>query len=259
LPGHHGLTWPWESFHIEALAWFDQWLKGRDTGVLDGPRVRYTITEADDVWRESEAWPPRANYQFFSLRSDAVLSESADSGARAYMNLGTGLGREQTSEADPPSLLEWNTAPLVADLDVVGPIELVLDVTSTAPDTAFIAVLQDVDPAGATIDITAGYLRAALRVVDESSSRLGAPVLPCTRFDAVPVGVATRYRIPLVPNAHRFRSGHRIRLCLTSDDQDSKKPAPLAFRHASIGTSAIHEVASTSRLYLPVLPANASS
>jgi hypothetical protein len=25
--GEHGLAWPWESLHIEALAWFDHWLK----------------------------------------------------------------------------------------------------------------------------------------------------------------------------------------------------------------------------------------
>jgi hypothetical protein len=37
LLGEHGLPWPWESLHIEALAWFDQWLKGRDTGITDGP------------------------------------------------------------------------------------------------------------------------------------------------------------------------------------------------------------------------------
>ncbi len=34
--GEFGLTWPWESLHVEALAWFDHWLKGRDTGILEG-------------------------------------------------------------------------------------------------------------------------------------------------------------------------------------------------------------------------------
>jgi len=28
MMGEYGLAWPWESLHIEALAWFDQWLKG---------------------------------------------------------------------------------------------------------------------------------------------------------------------------------------------------------------------------------------
>ena len=37
LLGRYGLTWPWESLHLEALAWFDHWLKDRDTGHPRGP------------------------------------------------------------------------------------------------------------------------------------------------------------------------------------------------------------------------------
>jgi hypothetical protein len=35
-----GATWPWESMHIEALTWFDRYLKDRDTGITDGQRDR---------------------------------------------------------------------------------------------------------------------------------------------------------------------------------------------------------------------------
>ncbi len=48
----------------------------------------------------------------------------------------------------------------------------------TAPDTAFIAVLQDVDEDGNAINVTAGYLRAGLREVDEIESKPGAPCFP---------------------------------------------------------------------------------
>ena len=54
----YGLTWPWESLHIEALAWFDHWLKGRDTGVFEGPPIRYRLPGADG-WRVAESWPHR--------------------------------------------------------------------------------------------------------------------------------------------------------------------------------------------------------
>jgi len=259
MMGEHGLAWPWESLHIEALAWFDQWLKDQDTGILEGPRFRYAVPEAEG-WRTTATWPiPEARHQAYALRTDATLeTEEGGTGARAYMNLGSGLFRVQASEADPPSLLTWNSGPLEADLDVVGPIELKLDATSTAPDTAFIAVLQDVDESGNAVDVTAGYLRAALRAVDEAASKLGAPSLPCDRFDAVPVGETVSYRIPLVPIARRFKQGHRLRLVLTSDDQDRTKPAPLLFRHANIGTSSINTVLSSSRIYLPVLPPQVS-
>ena len=169
------------------------------------------------------------------------------------MNLGGGLNRPRASETDPPAFLQWTTAPLGHDLDLIGPIELQLDASCTAPDTAFIAVLQDLDQSGKGINVTAGYLRASLRGVDEATSKLGAPFLPCRTFEAVPIGEKVSYRIPLVPNARRFKAGHRLRLYVTTDDQSSERPALLEFRHASIGTSSLNTVFSSSRLLLPVL------
>lgn len=255
MMGEYGLAWPWESLHIEALAWFDHWLKGHDTGILEGPRFCYVLPEVEG-WRTSDSWPlPEARYESLALCTDAVLaSEDAQAGVRNYLNLGAGLFRDRASEADPPFLLSWDTPPLSTDYDIGGPIELQLDAISTAPDTAFIAVIQDVDESGKAVDVTAGYLRAGLRAVDEETSRPGAPVLPCDRFEAVPMGEVVRYRIPLVPNARRFKQGHRLRLVLTSDDQDKSKPAPLLFRHASIGTSSVNTILSSSRLLLPALP-----
>ncbi len=254
MMGEHGLAWPWESLHIEALAWFDQWLKGRETGILDGPHFRYILPQAEG-WRTTDAWPvPEAKYGCYALRADGGLSEDeGDAGSRTYMNLGGGLNRPRPSETDPPSFLEWTTLPLDHDLDVIGPIELQLDASCTAPDTAFIAVLQDVAENGSAINITSGYLRAGLRAVDEPLSKQGAPVLPCKTFEAVPIGMKVSYRIPLVPNARRFKAGHKIRLHLTTDDQNPDMQALLEFRHASVGTSSINTVISSSRLLLPVL------
>lgn len=169
------------------------------------------------------------------------------------MNLGAGLNRVQASETDPPSFLTWDSAPLRENLEIVGPIELQLDAACTAPDTAFIAILYDVDENGRDVLVTAGYLRAGLRRVDESASTPGAPVLPCTSFDAVPIGEKVRYRIPLVPNSRRFRAGHKIRLLLTTDDQNKDIDTPMGIRHGSIGTSSFNTVFSSSRLLLPLL------
>jgi predicted acyl esterase len=171
------------------------------------------------------------------------------------MTLGAGLNRDHASETDPPAFLTWISAPLDRDVDMVGPIELTLDAASTAGDTAFIAVLQDVDPSNAITDVTAGYLRASLRAVDEATSTPGSPTLPCRTFEGVPIGQFVRYRIPLVDNARRFRAGNRIQLVLTGDDQNPETPAIMSFRHAPVGTSALNSVRSSSRLLLPVLAA----
>jgi hypothetical protein len=254
MMGDHGLAWPWESLHIEAIAWFDYWLKGQDTGILDGPHFRYILPEAEG-WRTTDAWPIReAVHHSYALRADGALAEGEpEAGSGTYMNLGAGLNRPRASETDPPSFLQWSTAPLPHDLDFIGPIELQLDAACTAPDTAFIAVLQDVDENDRAIDVTAGYLRAGLREVDEAASELGAPLLPCRTFQALPIAEKLRCRIPLVPNARRFHAGHKLRLILTTDDQSADIPALLGFRHASIGTSSFNTVFSSSRLLLPVL------
>jgi predicted acyl esterase len=254
MMGDHGLSWPWESLHIEAIAWFDHWLKRQDTGILDGPRFRYVVQEADG-WRTSDAWPIReAVPQSYALRADSVLGEGeGEAGSRTYMNLGSGLNRPRASETDPPAFLHWTTPALPQDLDLTGPIELQLDAACTAPDTAFVTVLQDVDENDKAVNVTAGYLRAGLRALDEATSIPGAPVLPCRTFEAVPVGEKVSYRIPLVPNARRFRAGHKLRLYLTSDDQNTDTPAMLEFRHASIGTSSFNTIFSSSRLLLPVV------
>jgi uncharacterized protein len=259
MMGEHGLAWPWESLHIEALAWFDQWLKGKDTGILEGPRFRYLVPESEG-WRTSDVWPIReAVHHSYALRADGVLSEvEGDAGSRIYMNLGGGLNRPRPSETDPPGLLHWTSPSLPHDLGLLGTIELQLDAACTAPDTAFIAMLQDLDENGDAVNVTSGYLRASLRKVDETESRLGAPALPCDSFEAVPVGQKVSYRIPIVPNARRFKAGHKLRLCLTSDDQGPEKPVLLGFNHASIGTSSFNTVFSSSRILLPIVAAGFS-
>jgi predicted acyl esterase len=255
----HGLSWPWESLHVEALAWFDHWLKGRDTGILEGPPIRYRLPGADE-WRTADHWPPRAIHRELALRADGALDDSegqgeGEAGARAYMTLGAGLNRARVSAVDPPSNLTWTSAPLERELDVVGHVELRLDASSTALDTAWIVILQDVDTAGHASDVTAGYLRASLREVDEAASRPGAPVVPCRKPEVVPIGEVVHYRLPLVANARRFPVGHRIQVYLTSDDQDQATPAIMSFRHASVGTSSLNTVYSSSRLLLPILSA----
>jgi uncharacterized protein len=249
-----GLTWPWESLHVEALAWFDQWLKGRETGILDGPPIRYWMPGADE-WRTADAWPPpEARHVELALGAGGTLGGPDDEpGARDYLVLGPGLGRPKN--ANPPALpssLSWETAPLGGPVDVVGEIELCLDAASSAADTGWIVLLQDVAPDGTAADVTAGWLRASLRAVDEAASRPGAPVLRCRTAKAVPAGDVVAYRIPLVPNARRFAAGHRIRLLLTSDDSASDAPAIMGFRHTPVGTTARNTVHASSRLLLPV-------
>ena len=223
--GQDGLTWPWESLHTEALAWFDHWLKGRDTGILAGPAIRYWLPGADE-FRSAQEWPPGESRLIeLALAGDGVLGGSQPSD-RSYWHAGTAPSPPRGAPEVPlPSMLTWESPILAANWDMAGDIELALTATITAPDTSWIVTLQDVAPDGQPTDVTAGWLRATLRTVDESAGEPGRPVLRCADPVAVRPGHVTRYRIPLVANARRFRAGHRIRVVLASDDTTPGHPS----------------------------------
>ena len=83
-----GFSWPWESLHHEVLAWYDHWLKGRETGVMAGEPVRYQVPGAEG-WRTAEQWPPpEAALTPFALRADGLLArEEGEPGFRDYLHL----------------------------------------------------------------------------------------------------------------------------------------------------------------------------
>jgi putative CocE/NonD family hydrolase len=250
-----GLNWPWESMHYEALAWYDHWLKGIDTGVMDGPAIRWYLPGAGE-WRTAQQWPPpESSIGEYALRADGALGrDEGEPGSRSYLYLPAGSGRPRN--ASPPGLpdrLTWETLAMTELLDIAGNIELRLDATITALDTAWIAVLYDVAPDGAQTVLSAGWLRAMLRTVNEQASIPGTPVIECREPAAIDVGEPVTYRIPIAPNARRISPGHRLRLTLTSSDQAKDAPKVLGFTHTPLGGSSLNTVHSSSRLLLPVM------
>ena len=250
-----GFTWPWESLHYEVLAWYDHWLKGRNTGVMDGPPIRYQVPGAEG-WRTAEQWPPReSRLTAFALRADGALArDEGEPGFREYLYLPADSG--EPANANPPELparLVWETPAFDSDLEFAGAIELTLEARITAFDTSWIAVLYDAPPDGEPEAITAGWLRAAFWGVDEKRSVLGAPVPDCRAPRVVPVGERVSYRIPVVPNARRIAAGHRLRLVIASADETDKTPTVLGFTHVVVREASRNTIYSASRLWLPLL------
>ncbi len=250
-----GFAWPWEALHVELLAWYDHWLKGRDTGVMDGPPIRYQLPGVEG-WRVAPDWPPpEATLTPFALRADGTLGRDEGApGEMSYLHLPEDSGAPAHSgPSDLPSHLTWETAPFDKTLDIAGNIELVLEARITALDTGWIAVLYDVPPEGPAEPITAGWLRASLRAVDAARSIPGAPVIDCREPVAVPVGERVTYRVPLVPNARHLPAGHGLRLVIASADAAGKYPTVLGFTHVPVREASVNTILSASRLLLPVL------
>lgn len=255
LLGDGGLTWPWESLHVEALAWFDHWLKGYDTGIMEGDPVRYFLPGAEE-FRSSPTWPPTGSLRDFYLNGDGTLNNAPTEGARDYIYLPSTLSRPKGAPPLPlPSKLVWQTEPLSGSIDVVGNIELELHASVTATDIAWIVTLQDMAPDGTVEDVTAGWLRGSCREVDDPTSEPGAPELLCRRTLAIPPHDVIAYRIPLVPNARRFEIGHRIAVTIASDDITDGHPAIMGFRHQPPGDQSTNTIHASSRLRLPEIEA----
>ena len=60
---------PWAGYHYEMLRWYDHWLKGMDTRVMEGPPIQLYI-HGDDAWRSENEWPlKRTQWREFYLGS----------------------------------------------------------------------------------------------------------------------------------------------------------------------------------------------
>ncbi len=252
-----GFSWPWECLHYEVLAWYDHWLKGRKTGVMEGPPIRYQVPGVEG-WRTSEEWPPpESRLTPFALCANGVLApQEGKPGCREYLYIPADSG--EPTNANPhelPAMLHWETLPFDEDLEFAGNIELTLDASITAFDTSWITILYDAPPIGEPEAITAGWLRAAFSAIDETRSVPGAPVPDCRTPRTVPVGERVSYRIPVVPNARRIAAGHRLRLVIASADETDKTPTVLGFTHVVVREASRNTIYSASRLWLPLLPA----
>jgi putative CocE/NonD family hydrolase len=114
-------------------------------------------------------------------------------------------GSVDVSEAQRRSdVLVYTTEALTEDLDVVGPLTMILYASSSAVDTDFVVRLSDVFPDGRAIQLQSGMLRARYR-------NLAEPEL-------LEPGRVYRLEIDLWATANRFKAGHRLRVDIASAD-----------------------------------------
>jgi putative CocE/NonD family hydrolase len=214
------------------LRWFDFWLKGRDTGVLTDPPVRYFVM-GRNVWRAASDWPPAGTVaERWYLHSGGRANTAGGDGWLSPALPGSGPGEAAAdrydydprdpvptlwplSDQDEPldqrpndsraDILMYVSEPLAAPLEVAGNPTVTLYATSSAPDTDFIARLADVHPDGFVQPISYGVVRARYRDGFDRPRLLHA-------------GTVERFTIPLHPVAACFLPGHRLRLEVTSSD-----------------------------------------
>jgi putative CocE/NonD family hydrolase len=225
----------WQTY----LAWFDYWLKGdskaRET--IDAwPRFRYFLM-GDNKWQSSESWPPKGSHEIRllmgsnghanSLLGDGVLSFSEAGAGAAFdsfvydpdnpvPSLGGAMCCTGTADAMPGAqdqrpveerndVLVYTSETLKSGIEVTGPVEVTLFVSSTAIDTDFTAKLVDVYPDGRAFNILESIRRARYRDGFERAVWMRSDRVYELR---IPIGVTSNY----------FPPGHRIRLEVSSSN-----------------------------------------
>jgi predicted acyl esterase len=216
------------------------------------------------TWVSSfSTWPiPGVQWSTFFLTADGKLDKAKaaterTTGQRTYLYpAGTeNVSTNETFSAAPVPIgcLTYRTGPLPEDLAIVGSPALTLYASSEQPDTAFMAVLHDVNPKGQVTYIQHGLLRASYRTLDPKESRPHEPIHLHDKAEQLKPGQVYEIQFALFPVAHVLRRGHRLELAIMAPPS---VPSP-SWAFAPVTQPCIntiyHSVEFASRLELPVV------
>jgi putative CocE/NonD family hydrolase len=231
LPGpRKGLIGPWShafpqdgepgpaiGFLQECLRWFDHWLKGIDTGVMDEPVLRAWMqepvapathyTERPGRWVAEDRWPANTNPWTWDFAPDEALThrstESTGLDAGAWCPDGGEGDWPADQRAEDERSLAFTSEPLHDDVEILGFGEVDLSLAVDRP-TALVAVrLCDVAPDGSSLLVTRGVLNLTHR--DGHADPV--PLEPGRRYDV---------RVTLDAIGQRVPAGHRLRVALST-------------------------------------------
>lgn len=240
----------------QAVRWFDHWLKGRDTGIENDPRLviymqhwhppNPNLETVPGEWRREDVWPPRdAQSSTLFLQPNHTLAQSQAAPATHQLQYVPTVGVEagfwwgellnDTRPVDAFSLV-YDSAPLDEDVAILGRPHALLQASATAPLADWFARLSDVAPDGEVTQITGAGLNGAQR--DSMSD---------------PKDLEPGRVYPLDIEMHLtswvFPKGHRIRISISNALWPMLIPTPYAMTTSlELGGSG------GSRMTLPIVP-----
>jgi uncharacterized protein len=248
-----GLDWPYEE-----VRWWQQWLEGIDTGIMQEPMLRvYMMYEADSEafpdevpgrWVAERTWPS-SRIESKSLYFDAGGKLSHQPRSREHVKyVGdkiVGLTKPQwvygrptefeQSPDDRNSLL-FDSAPLEHDLEILGYPIAKIRVSADVPIAQLAVRLTEVTPAGKSWLVSYNVLNLTRRDSMEQPAALES-------------GKFYDVELPLYMIGHRFQKGNRIRAAISENFWPLVWPSPqIATLDIALGDS---------HLVLPVRPAPA--
>ena len=209
------LRLPYRFANEDILRWYDHWLKGINTGVMEEPPVKIFVRGVNR-YRFEEEWPvARTKWtKFFLKRFGKLDVEPEQDKGIPPDNM---IHVPPIVSTDIPSL-RYSTESLSSPIEVTGPIALYLHAAIDKEDANFISRLWDVLPNGERIPLSNGYLKASHGTLVGEKSKPWLPVHDHARSVPVKPGQVNEYVIQMNTTSNVFFPGHRIELEITSMD-----------------------------------------
>jgi putative CocE/NonD family hydrolase len=244
----------------DAVRWWDYWLKGKQNGVMGGPRFEVymrhwyppdaNLATVPGDWRAENGFPAaNTSIETLYLGGSHKLTNAASPAANApatdQLTYVPSTGIEAgfwwgdfTADQRPIDAfsLTYDSEPLASDTAILGWPKVHLNVSASAPLADWFARLSDVAPDGSVTLITGAGQSGAQR----ESAKNPADLKPGEEY-ALP--------IELHVTSWVFPKGHRIRVAISNALWPMIWPTPY-----SMTTSLRLGGADPSRLDLPVVP-----
>ena len=229
---HLGIPGPAIGFLHEMLRWWDQWLKGAETGIMAEPMLRAWLQdsvppttyyeERPGRWVGEDAWPSsRIREQRRSLAAGRILAAEVspdgadDESVSAQTPLSVGLfAGKWCSYSAPPDLphdqreedggaVVFTSAPLEHPLEILGAPAAEFELSVDRPIAMIAVRLSDMAADDKATRVTYGLLNLTHRAGHEQPQTLE----PGKRY---------RVRVTLNHVGQRFPAGHRLRLSVSA-------------------------------------------
>ena len=244
----------------EVLRWWDFWLKGQDTGIMDEPRlavyIQHYYSPSLDVenvpgrWRYEEGWPlGRVHEEAWYPQANETLAEDLETDLVRHLRYRATVGTSNRyrvphgpaelftdQRLDDAYSLSFTSTPLDHEVEILGFPRAVLHVSSSAPVASWIVRLCDVAPDGASQLVSKGILNGTHRQ---------------SHTDPEPMNPGEVYELcmDMKFTSWVFPEGHRIRLSISNADFPNLWPSP-----TTMTTSLYVTENHPSRILLPVCP-----
>jgi uncharacterized protein len=276
VPGARIVIGPWrhcknDDFPLldEAHRFFDQYLKGIDTGLsAQDPIHYYTINApAGQEWRSAATWPlPGTEMRPLYLVSNGSLGAKPSLlkiAPRAFdVNYAISCPDKKTGpfEGGPfaqPCYVKgegvsYADRPLARDTEVTGSPVVDVWIAADTRDADVFAYLEDVAPDGSVRVVAEGRLKASLRATAKPNWKIPGDYPWHRSFveDVQPLtpGEPVKLSFDMMPSSWIFKAGHRIQITLRgADERERLRDGGLAKR-----ITILADAAHPSAMRLPV-------